>query len=245
MIKLNETTSLITNSEKLANFTWTIVGVVIMTLLVILITTLFTYLYLKNKKYRSKGFIFEQEVDSKIKTWVNKKNVEYIPGGTYSYNDNMFEIDGLIITSKAIIVVEDKYYTGNITGDANNTFLHLQNDRGKKKKINNPIIQNDNHIRHLFKAARAKFICGSLIVFEKNAKFNIKNVDDHVVLTTIDDISNTLDEMLKSLDSLPKTIDIENYSSMFISLKANTIKEQKKWKKITKTNSKTQRQKGK
>ncbi|TNK88183.1 hypothetical protein C4M83_06005, partial [Mycoplasmopsis pullorum] len=66
--------------------------------------------------------------------------------------------------------------------------------------------------------------------------YDIYNVDNYVVLSTEEDLASKFDFIYQELNHLPSKINIRDFKLVLNGMKANTLKEAKKFKKITKQN---------
>lgn len=107
----------------------------------------------------------------------------YIP----TYNDRTTEIDAVLITHSGVFVIETKYRSGWIFGNANQKYWHqtLPARHGcEKHQFYNPIWQNGTHIRFLRNLIHKKTPFFSIIVFSNNCtlkQVSTEGTQAHVV----------------------------------------------------------------
>ncbi|TNK82279.1 NERD domain-containing protein [Mycoplasmopsis pullorum] len=225
------------NTENNFNKTYAIIGLVFMLLLFVGAIGFAIYYYLFKTRKKTQGFIFENNIVKQVKELAHKYKMEYVGPATYHYDGNIFEVDGIVFNEKFVIVLEYKSYKGHISGDSVSEYLYITNkNKGKKNKVSNFLIQNYKHIKHLYKMLNMNFMAISMIVTQKDTTYDIYNVDNYVVLSTEEDLASKFDFIYQELNHLPSKINIRDFKLVLNGMKANTLKEAKKFKKITKQN---------
>ncbi|MGL4343259.1 MAG: nuclease-related domain-containing protein [Metamycoplasmataceae bacterium] len=203
-----------------------LIGIIIGTIFLISILGLLLFFYFKNRKIENVnkkiGNASENKVNKLLKKWAIGNNGKYLEDSLYKYNGNiLFEVDGILITTRALICIEVKAINGKIEGNAleDKWFKVMGNNR---HEIKNPIIQNEKHIAHILKITKTKVPMLSLIIFddERTNDINISNKPSHVIVIKFSDLEATLDEINKSL--LPKLNNNEIYNIFNLLKEAST-----------------------
>ncbi len=92
------------------------------------------------------------------------------------------EIDILIVSSHGILCIENKHVSGRITGQYRDKYWQ-QNKTYEKKRLYNPLLQNEGHIKclnyHLMKNGLKTVPISSYVVFS-NEKADVKIKHDNV-----------------------------------------------------------------
>ncbi len=185
-----------------------LIGISVSLFLMLLFFFLALFLYLKKNKgkesYTDKlGKDAEDKVNKLVQDWANKNNAHYIPSSMFKYNKNkIFEVDGILITARALIVIEVKNINGIIEGKGlEKTWFKLMGS--KRHEINNPIIQNDKHIEHILAISKLKVPMLSLIVFDSRAEeLRCSEIPAHVLVIKMEDIDTSLNTINDQL--MPK-----------------------------------------
>lgn len=185
-----------------------LIGISISLFLMISLIILFSYFILKKKKskesYTDKlGKDAELKVNNIIQNWADKNNAHYIPSSMFKYDKNkIFEVDGILITARALIIVEVKNINGIIEGKGlEKTWFKVMGS--KRHEINNPIIQNDKHIEHILAITKLKVPMLSLIVFDtRTEELRCKAIPSHVLVIKVEDIEISLNAINDQL--MPK-----------------------------------------
>ena len=89
-------------------------------------------------------------------------------------NGETSEIDLIAVTSKGLLVIESKNYSGWIFGNEQNMYWTVTYQDGQKHKLYNPVRQNHNHILALLAYLGKNVPVYSMIVFSNKSK--LKNV---------------------------------------------------------------------
>jgi len=154
----------------------------------------------KNKLIKKIGAKAEVKVNSDIKVWTKQTKNLFIDAALYKYNKNiLFEVDSIIITSKAMIVVEIKSINGSVSGDCSSP-IWKKTIGSNTYKITNAQLQNQKHIEHVVKMLNIKVPIVSLIIFSnRTLELNISNLPSHAVVIRHVDLFETLDEINRSL----------------------------------------------
>ncbi len=200
-----------------------VVGMSIGTVLITACLVFLLYFIIKNRIYykllKRLGVIAEQAINSDISLWARHTRNKFIPGALFHYgNNNFFEVDSILLTDRALIVIETKSIKGGIRGSANDTTWTKVLDK-TNQPIKNVVHKNDLKINHLKNFLNIKIPTISLIVFSNKATFiDLTDLPSHVVVTKHTDIFHTLDEINKSLE--PK-IDKEMKRKIIRKLKAH------------------------
>ena len=161
-----------------------------------------------NKHTQMIGNDAEKLISKDFSVWAKSRQYVWIDPSLYKYDRNIFfEVDGILITKFAVIVVEIKSISGEITGDARQVQI-IKTLHDNEYQITNPVLQNDKHIEHILKFTKTKLPIVSMIVFSDRATLiNIKNTPKHVVVCLQRDLFKMLNDMEKSL---PLQIDLHN-----------------------------------
>lgn len=195
-----------------------IVGMIIGTILIAICLCFLMYIFIKNRVYRKLikrvGIIAEQAINSDISLWARHTRNKFIPASLFRYqfdnnknpndetfiNNAFFEVDSLILTDRALIVVEIKSIKGGIRGSANDKMWTKVSDKSTFA-IKNAVLENDEHIKHIRAMLSERIPMISLIIFSNKATFiDLTDLPSHVVVTKHTDIFNTLDEINQSLE---------------------------------------------
>lgn len=190
--------------------------------LALLVGTVFLVIYeIKNQSFKKMvkriGQTAEDQINGDLKVWARHTKNLFIPNNLYSYGENkVFEVDSILVTSKALIVVEIKSINGGIRGKA--TDHKWSKVLGEvTHDISNPIIQNERHIEHLIKMTSIKVPTISLIVYSDRAEFiDVKDAPGHVLVIRHAKLFETLDEIM---DSLPVKMNIDKMQAIVNSIK--------------------------
>ncbi|MGL6125430.1 MAG: nuclease-related domain-containing protein [Metamycoplasmataceae bacterium] len=185
-----------------------LVGISISLFLMLLILAIFLFIFLKRKKtkesYTDKlGKDAEQKVNNIIQNWADRNNAHYIPSSMFKYDKNkIFEVDGILITARALVVVEVKNINGIIEGKGlEKTWFKLMGS--KRHEINNPIMQNEKHIEHILAITKLKVPMLSLIIFDtRTEELRCTEIPSHVLVIKVEDVENSLDTINDQL--MPK-----------------------------------------
>lgn len=190
----------------------------------LLIGTVFLVIYIvKNHSFKKKikiiGQTAENQINSDLKVWARHTKNLFIPNNLYSYGKNMvFEVDSILVTNKALIVIEIKSINGGIRGKAEDAkWTKVLGEVAHN--ISNPIIQNERHIEHIIKMTNIKVPTISLIVYSDRAEFiDVKNSPGHVVVIRHAKLFETLDSIL---DSLPEKLNQDKMQAIVNAIKAH------------------------
>ncbi len=202
------------------------------------------YLFVKNRVYnkliKRVGVIAEQAINSDISLWARYTRNKFIPSSLFryqqnnesnqkngeNYQTNFFEVDSLVLTDRALIVVEIKSIKGGIRGSAKDQMWTKIADKSTFS-IKNAVLENDQHIKHIRSMLSERIPMISLIVFSNKATFiDLTDLPSHVVVTKHTDIFNTLDEINHSLEP---TIDKETKRKIIRKLKAHITNKSRDW----------------
>lgn len=165
-----------------------------------------TQLKIKKPSISSSGEQFEKDIDSILTRVATQTGGKCFRDIMIEINDFSCQIDNILLTNKALYVIESKDYSGWIYGSFSQeywmqTFAHYRNRySGKtvsKFKFYNPIKQNQNHIKFLIdKFPQIKSIpIKNFVVFGKLATLkNIQKKTNDSYVITIRHLQSTLIE---------------------------------------------------
>ncbi len=199
-----------------------ILGATLGSILVAVAIGYFLYLFWKKRSFKKlikeMGTKAEDVINADLKVWAKHTKNKFIPASLYKYGTNkVFEVDSILITSQALIVVEIKSINGGIKGEADQPkWDKVLGD--VRHPITNPVIQNQKHIDHITKMLNIKLPIISLIIFSNKAKFiDVTGAKSHVVITKHADMYEVLDKMAKAL---PVSLDEEYMKQLNSKIKA-------------------------
>lgn len=176
------------------------VGIPLTLLIIVLVLTFLIIKLIKSKRNNSIGFRFEAKIRNKLLTIAKDKNYKYLNGGLFKYGQSqIFELDGILISNKAVFIIEVKYYVGHLSGEATNAELELRSKSNKVLKFKNPLIQNFKHIQHFYKMCGFNFPVFSLVILPSNTTFDIANLESWALVTTEDQVANLLEDVAKDM----------------------------------------------
>lgn len=190
------------------NYFLFVIGISISSTLMFFI--LFSWIYVLIKKRKRNSYIkkigkqTEEIVTKKMLFWAHKNNVDFFPPSIFKYEKNkIFEVDGVLLTPRAIIVIEVKNIKGDIYGQGNEKIWY-KTINNNTFEIKSPILQNDKHIDHIVKMTKMKVPIISLIIFDENSigELKIENIPNHVLIIKTNEIDSSLEFISKNL--LPK-----------------------------------------
>ena len=193
----------------------------------------------KQKLILEIGARAEVKVNSDIKIWTKQTKNIFIDSSIYKYDhDMLFKVDSIIITSKAMIVVEVKSLNGSISGDCNaHTWKKTLNSN--TFRIINAQSQNQEHIDHIIKMLNIKVPIISLIVFSNRTyELNIDNIPSHALIIRHVELFETLDNIDSSLPFSIHEKEMKYIKNQLLS------KQTKSWDDIKKYESLAQIEKG-
>ncbi|UUD35914.1 NERD domain-containing protein [Mycoplasmopsis citelli] len=205
--------------------------VVILALLAIIFPIVLVNIRKQNKK-KSIGFKFEEEANYLVKAFAGPTFFTHIGGAIYSYDSKMYEVDGLLVSDSLIVVIEYKAFNGTISGDGAGEYVYLTSNNKRKAKFKNPILQNEKHIQHLWNTIGKKIPVGSLIIFPDNVKFNISNLDNHVILSHLSDVPANILMLHQASASLPPVTNSDHILNALKMMKIKTRQENKEFQKM-------------
>lgn len=171
-----------------------------------MLASLCFFSYLHFKKIRAKrlvqeiGRTSEDRINADISSWAKVNKAHFISSVLFKYNGNIFcEIDSLLITDRALIVIEIKSIKGIIKGSAKDEkFTKVLGSQ--QFLIANAVKQNDKHIQHIENMLEIKVPIVSLVVYSNRAELlDIRDVPSHAVVIRHAEIFDTLDGIIKSL----------------------------------------------
>ncbi len=183
---------------------------------------------LNNNKLAKKGKITEQAVNDKLSLWANVNNSLYIPSSMFKYDENkIFEIDGILLTTRALICVEVKNINATKIHGVGNEKEWVKELGQNKHMIKSPILQNDKHIDHIIKMTNIKMPIISLIIFDSSSckELEIENIPSHVLVIRSNEIDTTLESIISALIPKISKGEIEKMYSKLIEHQTNSKKD--------------------
>lgn len=200
-----------------------IIGVTISLVIIFGLFGLWLFFWIKKNaketKLAKKGKVTEDAVNQKLSLWANINDSLYLGSTMFKYHNNkIFEVDGILLTTRALICVEVKNINGTKISGQGNEKEWVKEIGNNRHMIKSPILQNDKHIDHIVKMTDIKMPIISLIIFDSNSckELDIQNVPQHVIVI----LSNQLDETLQAINAalIPKISkgEIENMYTKLI-----------------------------
>lgn len=185
-----------------------LIGISISLFLMILLIIISLLIFLRSKKKSQSttdklGKDAEDKVNMIIQSWADRNNAHYIPSSMFKYNKNkIFEVDGILITARAMIVVEVKNINGIIEGKGlEKTWYKIMGT--KRHEIKSPIMQNDKHIEHIIAITKLKVPMLSLVIFDtRTEELRCTEIPSHVLVIKSEDIDTSLNAINDQL--MPK-----------------------------------------
>ncbi|MGL5732701.1 MAG: nuclease-related domain-containing protein [Metamycoplasmataceae bacterium] len=176
-----------------------LIGISISLFFLIVLIVVSLVIFFKKKKTKESytdrlGKEAEVKVNNIMQRWADKNKAHYIPSSMFKYDKNkIFEVDGILITARALIIIEVKNISGIIEGKGvEKTWFKVMGT--KRHPINNPIVQNDKHIEHVLAITKLKVPMLSLIVFDSRAeRLRLADIPSHVLVIKVEDIESSLD----------------------------------------------------
>ena len=127
-------------------------------------------------------------------------------------NNVSHQIDHILIRSNGVFVIETKNYYGDIKGNEDDSYwMRSYFVKGKRKivKFNNPLKQNQSHIRSIVRLIGKNYPIYCFVVFTQNnvdgiGLFNVCNLDllESRIKMVVDNVSINKDEIDKIADIL-------------------------------------------
>ncbi|MDF2567480.1 MAG: nuclease [Oscillospiraceae bacterium] len=135
---------------------------------IIIIVSVFTYVYLKNKHIIKLGIKGEKKVMKILKPYAAIRGYKVLNDIYLPLYDQTTQVDHILIGYFGLIVIETKNYRGEIYGDPKaNDWIHIMGN--ERHNLYNPLKQNQTHIdciRHIFSKEKLYNInIESLVVF--------------------------------------------------------------------------------
>ena len=186
-----------------------IIGISLSSTLMLLLTFSLFFLYFRKQKKKTtvkkQGQIFEENLNQKIQFWAYKNNGMFIPNTIFKYHGTkLFEVDGILITQRALIIIEAKSIHAHAIIGKGNEKNWIKVLGVNRYPIKSPILQNDNHLNHIVEMTQMKLPMVSLVVFDVQgcSTLEISDVPAHVLVITSDEIQDTLEQIKNFL--IPK-----------------------------------------
>lgn len=184
------------------------------------------------------GMKAEKIINKDIKEWARLTQNKFIDSNFYKYNNKIFEVNSILITDKALIVIVIKSIKGHISGDAKkDSWTKIFGD--KSFPILNSIKQNDKHIAHITEMLQMNVPTISLIIYSNNTDYiDILNKPNYAIITKHNKLFEVLD---KINSSLPIRISNQNKKIIYNEIKhfkTNKLKDKKLYKSFFQINRK-------
>ena len=178
--------------------------------LAILITAIYAFAknpdyFIHHKEYKNKGMAGEQNLYLYLRRFGVPKNQifrnVYIAKNS---GDGTAEIDMIVLSRKAIFVIETKNYSGKIYGDTKYEKWIQYAPSGKKSYFYSPILQNKNHVKvvreFLMKRENLRII--PVEIATTNAKWEVKNLAENDNFIANGEFAKRFREIYDGLDDM-------------------------------------------
>ncbi|WP_117275438.1 nuclease-related domain-containing protein [Mycoplasmopsis edwardii] len=217
------------NKDIFFSVTITMIVLILLILAAIIVRYLLWY-YIYGYKKRKSGFLFEEKVNAEIKKYIKGTGLKFIEGGVYSYNNRQFEIDSLLVSPSMLVVLEYKYLSGTMSGDANAKDIQLSSSKDKKVakklfRIKNPISQNENHISNINKVLNKDIMYVSIIVVPNELDVQISNIPDHVKFFKVQELETLINELSIQSKRYPELVNVKEVLNIIEIFKIRTLAE--------------------
>lgn len=160
----------------------------------IIVFCLFLEIYLNSAKHKGKSG--ENKVKRILGSNIDNKKYIFNNYVLSVENNKTIQIDHIVVSTKGIIIIETKNYSGNIYGSENQQQWVQSLQYGHvKNNFYNPIKQNNSHCYHIRKLIGNNVTITPIVVFAQNNKPSINS-----------DMVLNLDQLKQYLISLPNTL---------------------------------------
>lgn len=172
-----------------------ITALFLVTLFIIITLVIWIFTSKKKTQTKTRGKIFEDTIKEKMISIASSKNFHYLDGGLFKYADNnYFELDGILISNKAVYIIEAKRYIGHLHGGFFDDYLLLKDDK-KEIRVKNPFNQNYRHIRHFINMCKINVPIFSLIIFPDSTSLDIDKQEPSTIIASKSNVDLLLDEV--------------------------------------------------
>lgn len=149
---------------------------------------------------KNKGKEYEKQVNEKLLQWAINNQCFFINSSILKKDNLLFEVDSILITKKAVIVIEIKSLNGFIKGDFYSNYW-TKTSFNHQLKIYSPVFQNKMHIIKLQKLLNMPVPFLSLIIFSSKTKSlditNYFDYQDDTLMTFESDMMFKLDLLMQ------------------------------------------------
>ncbi|QJB71363.1 nuclease-related domain-containing protein [Mycoplasma sp. 1654_15] len=149
---------------------------------------------------KNKGKEYEKQVNEKLLQWAINNQSFFINSSILKKDNLLFEVDSILITKKAVIVIEIKSLNGFIKGDFYSNYW-TKTSFNHQLKIYSPVFQNKMHIIKLQKLLNMPVPFLSLIIFSSKTKSlditNYFDYQDDTLMTFESDMMFKLDLLMQ------------------------------------------------
>ncbi|MGX9358411.1 nuclease-related domain-containing protein [Mycoplasma sp. 128] len=179
-----------------------IAAMVILILLAVAGFVIFLFYRLKIKKKLGRGRDFEKEFAKKIQQWSSSQDFFFIPSSLLKYEKKLFEVDGILISNRGVIVIEMKSFNADIEGDYNNNVWWKVKPK-VRYEIKNHLKQNDKHIEHLQNIIGKDINVYSFLIYENfgTNKINIASVPDWALVFKDNEFESKMQYYKEAIES--------------------------------------------
>ena len=153
---------------------------------------------LRKQKYEE--HIGEVIVNQTIQKHLSGSDFHLLKNITLPTRDGTTQIDHVLVSSKGIFVIETKYYTGWIFGNAQSKKWMQTTKFGSKNKFQNPLLQNYGHLKALkemFPKLKSEMF-KSIIVFSGDGEFKTKMPENVMHVDMLEKYITQFDESILS-----------------------------------------------
>ncbi|ACF07097.1 hypothetical protein [Metamycoplasma arthritidis] len=144
-----------------------------------------------------------QALQDTLSTYAKSNNSLLLKKATYKYDKNkIFSSGPILISPFALFVIYPFFAEGEVDGNCLEREWSHQFDN-KKKIFPNPVLKNDLVIKHILNLIPQQVpIISLMLLIENNAKYDIYNLPDYLLLCKEDELFDSLNDAKNELEAV-------------------------------------------